>query len=91
MKRKKKGAGRDPMTSFCLAFFVGGCSMSRKLSDTGSEPVHLRVDPAQAAMIDRSAEREGVNRSAVIRELIGAGYRARAIEHLANAAEEKRT
>ena len=65
--------------------------MRPKLSPEGSEGVHLRMAPGQLAMIDRSAEREGVNRSAVIRELIGAGYRARAIEHLANAAEEKRT
>ena len=65
--------------------------MPKKLSEAGSEPVHLRVDPAQLAMIDRSAEREGVNRSAVIRELIGVGYRARAIEHLIASAEVKMT
>jgi len=65
--------------------------MPAKLSPQGSSPIHLRVDPAQLAMIDRTAEREGANRSAVIRELIDEGYRARAIEHLANAAEEART
>jgi len=42
-------------------------------------------------MIDRSAEREDANRSAVIRELIDAGYRARAIEHLIAPTEVKMT
>ena len=65
--------------------------MPAKLSDAGSESVHFRAPPAQLARIDRAAEREGVNRSTVIRELIDAGYEAKAIEHLIASAEAERT
>lgn len=54
----------------------------RKLSEHGSEVIHLRVPPEQLARIDRAAEREGLNRSDLIRELLSAGYEARVVERL---------
>ena len=63
-----------------LAFLLEGTI--QKLSERGSEAVHLRMPPEQLATIDRAAERELTSRSELMRELLHLGLKARAMERL---------